>query len=117
MELIDRQAAIDAIEEMQIPIMRSEFLDEQLIFTGMSEALAAIKELPSAHPKTEERTAESVQNVSNSDLISRKLAIDATWKEPTYAEVMEELTRKLDGSKMTGYVIKKLVLEKEEEQP
>lgn len=50
-DLISRQAAIAAIEEMQIPIMRSEFSDEQLIFTGMSEALAAIKELPSAQPE------------------------------------------------------------------
>ena len=50
-DIISRQAAIDAIEEMQIPIMRSEFSDEQLIFTGMSEALAAIKELPSVQPE------------------------------------------------------------------
>lgn len=50
-DLIERQAAIEAIEEMQIPIMRSEFNDEQCIFTGMSEALNAIKELPSAQPE------------------------------------------------------------------
>ena len=50
-DLIDRQAAIDAIEEMQIPIMRSEFSEEQFVFTGMSEALRAIKDLPSAQPR------------------------------------------------------------------
>ena len=68
-DTISRQAAIEAIEEMQIPIMRSEFSDEQLIFTGMSEALAAIKELPSAQPEV--RTQMSVP-----DCISRQAAID-----------------------------------------
>lgn len=47
-DLIDRQAAIKAIEQMQLPIMRSDLLHEQFIFQGLSEALAAIKELPSA---------------------------------------------------------------------
>ena len=49
-DLISRQAAIEAIEQMQMPIMRSEFPEEQLVFTGMSEALQAIKDLPSAQP-------------------------------------------------------------------
>ena len=47
-DLISRQAAIDAIEEMQMPIMRSIFPEEQFVFKGMSEALSAINELPSA---------------------------------------------------------------------
>ena len=50
-DTISRQAAIDAIEQMQMPIMRSEFPEEQFVFTGMSEALQAIKELPSAQPE------------------------------------------------------------------
>ena len=50
-DTISRQAAIDAIEEMQIPIMRSIFPEEQFVFKGMSEALSAIKELPSAQPE------------------------------------------------------------------
>ena len=50
-DLISRQAAIEAIEEMQIPIMRSTFPEEQFVFTGMSEALSAIKDLPSAQPE------------------------------------------------------------------
>ena len=50
-DLISRQAAIEAIEEMQIPIMRSIFPEEQFVFKGMSEALSAIKELPSAQPE------------------------------------------------------------------
>lgn len=50
-DTVSRQAAIDAIEEMQMPIMRSEFPEEQFVFTGMSEALNAIKRLPSAQPE------------------------------------------------------------------
>jgi len=50
-DTISRQAAIDAIEQMQIPIMRSVFEYEQFIFKGMSEALNAVKELPSAQPE------------------------------------------------------------------
>lgn len=49
-DLISRQAAIEAIEQMQMPIMRSEFPEEQFVFTGMSEALQAIKDLPSVQP-------------------------------------------------------------------
>ena len=71
---IDRQAAIEAIEEMQIPIMRSIFPEEQFVFKGMSEALSAIKELPSAQPEkcTQERTGTHA-----CDCISRQAAIDA----------------------------------------
>lgn len=50
-DLISRQAAIEAIEEMQIPIMRSIFPEEQFVFKGMSEALSAIKDLPSVQPE------------------------------------------------------------------
>lgn len=50
-DLIERQAAINAIEQMQLPIMRSDLLHEQFIFQGLSEALAAIKELPSVQPR------------------------------------------------------------------
>ena len=50
-DLISRHSAIEAIEQMQMPIMRSEFPEEQFVFTGMSEALQAIKELPSAQPE------------------------------------------------------------------
>ena len=34
-----------------MPIMRSEFPEEQFVFTGMSEALRAIKDLQSAQPQ------------------------------------------------------------------
>ena len=93
-DYISREAAIDAIEQMQMPIMRSEFPEEQFVFTGMSEALQAIKELPSAQPdrelieqlKWERDTA--IQQLKDlgyglgekpktDDTISRKAAIDA----------------------------------------
>ena len=79
-DLISRQDAIEVIEEMQMPIMRSMFPEEQFVFKGMSEALSAIKDLPSAQPESEERTAESAQNVPKEDLISRKEAIDVLWE-------------------------------------
>ena len=50
-DCIERQAAIEAIEEMQMPIMRYMFPEEQFVFKGMSEALSAIKDLPSAQPE------------------------------------------------------------------
>lgn len=50
-DLISRQAAIEAIEEMQMPIMRSQIENEQFVFKGMGEALQAIKDLPSAQER------------------------------------------------------------------
>lgn len=46
----------------------------------VSEVRESIKTMPSAQPETEERTAESAQNVTNGELISKKAAIDALWK-------------------------------------
>jgi hypothetical protein len=79
-DLIERQKAIEVIEEMQMPIMRSMFPEEQFVFKGMSEALSAIKDLPSAHSEIEERKEESAQNVPKEDLISRKAAIDYCYQ-------------------------------------
>ena len=53
-DTIYRRDVIDSIEKMQMPIMRSEFSGDQFIFTGMSRALQAIKELPSAQPEITE---------------------------------------------------------------
>ena len=50
-DLISRQKAIEAIEEMQKPIMRSNFSHEQFVFRGMSEARQAIIDLPSVQPR------------------------------------------------------------------
>ena len=73
LDCVDRQAAIDAIEQMQLPIMRSDFFHEQFIFRGLSEALAAIKELPSVHSKLEKNSKE-LEN-KNGELISRQAAM------------------------------------------
>lgn len=43
--------------------------------------------------------AESVQNVQNEDLISRKAAIDATWEEPSYTDPINVLTEVRDKIK------------------
>ena len=53
-DLISRQAAIDAIERLQMPIMRSQDNAEQFKFTGMAEAREAIIGLPSAQPALDE---------------------------------------------------------------
>ena len=53
-DTIYRQQAIDAIEEMQMPIMRSGSPIDQSVFTGMGRALQAIKDLPSAQPDLDE---------------------------------------------------------------
>ena len=74
-DTIYRQDAIDALG------------DEPEVWTGKDEYAMglnnqwhydrnAILRCPSAQPETEERTAESAQNVPNDELISRKAAID-----------------------------------------
>ena len=90
-DLISRQDAIEVIEEMQMPIMRSMFPEEQFVFKGMSEALSAIKDLPSAHPEIQKRKEESAQNVPKEDLISRKEAIEAMGKAQWAKERLMEL--------------------------
>ena len=72
-DAVSRQAVIDAL------------IKADYEFTGiLSEPRArrfeqTINALPSAQPENEKRTAETAQNVSDSDLISRKVAIDAFW--------------------------------------
>ena len=46
-------------------------------YPRLADAIMDEKSFPSAQPETAERTAEKAQNVSDSDLISRKAAIDA----------------------------------------
>ena len=88
MDLIERQAAIDALKERRDSAKEwyeeaSASGDEMILARAESaimtfvECLLTIKKLPSAQPKSEERKAESVQNVQNEDLISRKAAIEA----------------------------------------
>ena len=77
-DLISRQDAIEVIEEMQMPIMRSMFPEEQFVFKGMSEALSAIKDLPSAQP-TQINTSNTLKAL---DCVERQKAIDALGKIP-----------------------------------
>ena len=72
-DLISRQAAIDIV---------NKYNKSHMILMGKPMLCAApivieLEDLPSAQPETAERTAEAAQNVSDSDLISRKAAIDA----------------------------------------
>lgn len=50
-DYISRQAAIEAIEELQLPIMRSESNYMQFMFAGLSNARAEIANLPPADVK------------------------------------------------------------------
>lgn len=50
-DAISREAAIRAIEALQRPIMREESNYYQFKFSGMSEALGAVENLPSVTPQ------------------------------------------------------------------
>ena len=50
-DCISRQAAIRAIEALQLPIMREESNYYQFKFSGMSEAREAVENLPSVTPQ------------------------------------------------------------------
>lgn len=74
---IERQDAIDAI--CKACANGDDYVNcrDRDIKSSWCDNIVALRDLPSAQTKTEERTAELVQNVSDSDLISRKAAIDA----------------------------------------
>ena len=72
-DCISRKAAIDIV---------NKYNKSHMILMGKPMLCAApivieLEDLPSAQPETAERTAEAAQNVSDSDLVSRKAAIDA----------------------------------------
>ena len=69
MDLIDRQAAIDAIRSA----------DGVVHYWSKQNAIKVLEELPSAQPESAERNEESKQNVPNDDLISRKIVIEKFW--------------------------------------
>ena len=80
LDCISRQAAIDAIEQMQMPIMRSPFTEEQFVFSGMSEALHAIKDLPSAQP--ERLTDDDFETIRiHLNAYKEKLCNQQRWEE------------------------------------
>ena len=63
-DAISRQAAIRAIEALQRPIMREESNYYQFKFSGMSEALGAVENLPSVIPQ--QRTGQWIaQDIHN----------------------------------------------------
>lgn len=53
-DLISRKMAIGAIEEMQMPIMRSKWESDQFKFSALAEVREMISELPSAQPDLDE---------------------------------------------------------------
>lgn len=59
-DAISRQAAISAIEALQRPIMREESNYYQFKFSGMSEALGAVENLPSVTPQ--QRTGQWIEH-------------------------------------------------------
>ena len=78
------QAAIDAIledldfdsvKELRAYVAKNK--QDDYFYGGILYAINAVQDLSSAQPKSEERTAESAQNVPNDELISKKAAIDA----------------------------------------
>ena len=63
----------------------------------------------------EEKNMGLVDNFTAEDRVSVKFSVFyRLMKEAAKAEVMKELAIKLDGSKMRGYVIRKLVCEEKE---
>lgn len=90
-DTISRQAAIDAFYEMASDIDHLCTVGDYVhVLEGLSSAqpemdcqkcifcgFAGFKQFQTAQSKTEERLAETVQNVPKDDLISRKAAIEA----------------------------------------
>lgn len=79
-----RQDAIDAIledldfdsvKELRAYVAKNK--QDDYFYGGILYAINAVQDLSSAQPKSEERTAESAQNVPNDELISKKAAMEA----------------------------------------
>ena len=64
-DAISRQAAIEAIEALQLPIMREASSCYQFKFSGMSEAKEAVVNLPSVTPQ--QRTGRWIQKEEEGD--------------------------------------------------
>lgn len=78
-DCISRQEAIDALRTHDRKASKKWF-DNQLDIewnNAIDICCYDIEDLPSAQPETAKRIAETAQNVSDEDLISRKAAIDA----------------------------------------
>jgi hypothetical protein len=73
---VSRQAALDAIRSLQTYKLSA---GDDMLLVDKADVQTELMMLPSAQPKTEERTAESSQKVPKEDLISRKTAIEALF--------------------------------------
>ena len=71
-DAISREAAIRAIEALQRPIMREESNYYQFKFSGMSEALGAVENLPSVTPQ--QKTGLWIEVIDETDSLGNK-----TW--------------------------------------
>ena len=81
-DAISRQAAIRAIEALQRPIMREESNYYQFKFSGMSEALEAVENLPSVTPQ--QRTGAEVLDKIRAEIIDKYMT--ATGEVNTVAK-------------------------------
>ena len=79
-DLISRQDAIEAFDCTDELIVGGS-ANAQNVMNYINKVVGKIKALPSVQSKNEERMEKSAQYVPNDDLISRKAAIDALWKE------------------------------------
>ena len=109
-----RQAAIDAILEdlafdsvKELRAYVSKNKQDDYFYGGILYAINAVQDLSSAQPKSEERTAESAQNVPNDELISKKAEIEALIKEFKRSPI--ELLPAAQPT-LCGYDIKHLML-------
>lgn len=110
MDLIDRQAAIDAIETK---IKKWNAVDGEGYHVGLglryTDVIDTLTDLPSVQPESAERNEESKQNVPNDDLISRKMAIEKFWHSevelrPTQIDEVMAILKALPSVQPEGYV-------------
>lgn len=73
-ELIDRQAAIDAISKKQGGVFDQDAEIDTAVLYVYSECKAIIKDLPSVHPELSNNSPKL--DIKNGELISRQAAID-----------------------------------------
>lgn len=83
-DTISRQMAIDAIIEMQTPILWSEFEKEQDIFKGMAEALRIIKELPAMPPQKKYLAEIKIDNEKLQEYVNK--AVDTILQQIIYCK-------------------------------
>lgn len=67
--------AFDSVKELRAYVSKNK--QDDYFYGGILYAINAVQDLSSAQPKSEERTAESAQNVPNDELISKKAAMEA----------------------------------------